>query len=310
MKINRDTKLMNDDQTFSWPRFFKCKACLQEITISQDSNQLAVARGNTEKFITESFHLVKCSRCLSINSIDTINMKKIYHDYPVFLRKLDLLAKPSFSNLLNRLKKQGLSTDHRILDVGCGNGIFLKFLGIKGYKNIFGFDPFFSDYSAKPRGLFDFVILNDVIEHVDDPREILNDCKSWLAPGGVLYVGTTCSEFVDMQNPKPSLMLLHQPFHRVIFSKPFLFELCREEGFIIQSSYVRSYMDTLYPFANYRFLDEFNKALGQNMDKAFKVQEFSFFLKHFSLFFYAFFGYFFPSAHEPAVLLKLKVKDS
>jgi hypothetical protein len=63
-------------------------------------------------------------------------------------------------------------------------------------------------------------------------------------------------------------------------------------------------MDTWRPFSNYRFLDEFNKALGHNMDAAFEPSAGKVLFKKPSLFFYAFFGRFFPSAYEPAVALR------
>jgi hypothetical protein len=63
-------------------------------------------------------------------------------------------------------------------------------------------------------------------------------------------------------------------------------------------------MDTLMPFANYRFLDEFNKALGHNMDLALDPSASKVVLRKPALFFYAFFGYFCPSAYEPAVVLR------
>jgi hypothetical protein len=63
-------------------------------------------------------------------------------------------------------------------------------------------------------------------------------------------------------------------------------------------------MDTLLPFSNYRFLDEFNRALGHNMDLALHPSSGKVVMRRPSLFFYALFGYFFPSAYEPAVVLR------
>jgi hypothetical protein len=63
-------------------------------------------------------------------------------------------------------------------------------------------------------------------------------------------------------------------------------------------------MDTLIPFANYRFLDEFGKALGHDMDAMLQPSAAKVMLTRPSLWFYAYFGYFFPSAYEPAVILR------
>jgi hypothetical protein len=81
--------------------------------------------------------------------------------------------------------------------------------------------------------------------------------------------------------------------------------LGRNRGFAELAVYSRSYMDTPYPFGNYRFLDEFSAALGYNMDLALKPESAAIVGKKPYLLFYALFGYFFPSADEPAVLWKI-----
>ena len=62
--------------------------------------------------------------------------------------------------------------------------------------------------------------------------------------------------------------------------------------------------DFVVPFANYRFLDEFSRALGHNMDKALDPVSGKIMLRRPSLWFFAFFGFWFPSAYEPAVVLR------
>ena len=97
-------------------------------------------------------------------------------------------------------------------------------------------------------------------------------------------------------------MRLHQPFHRVILTQSSLLQLGSELGLSVVQSYRRSYMDTLMPFSNYRFLDEFNKAHGHSLDLALAPDSAKILLRKPGLLFYAFFGYFMPSAIEPAVL--------
>lgn len=41
----------------------------------------------------------------------------------------------------------------------------------------------------EPRKSFDFILADHVLEHVEDPRTILNRMKNWLAPGGKIVVG-------------------------------------------------------------------------------------------------------------------------
>lgn len=269
-----------------------------------NAGDVGTCRGNTARFREHVHHLWKCPRCLSIHNIDPADYADLYRDYPLNKRRLDAFARGTFGNLLRRLKKAGLSKRASILDYGCGNGLFVQWLRAKGYTDTQGYDPYVAPYVDRPKGRFDYVIANDVIEHVDDPRETIKDCARLVVPGGCLYIGTADSEPVDMSNLEPHIMRLHQPFHRVIITQDTLLKMASETGFEVVRSYRRSYMDTLIPFSNYRFLDEYSKALGHNMDAALKPSATFVLMNQPRLWFFAFFGYFLPVAAEPAVVLR------
>lgn len=266
-------------------------------------------RGNTERFKSQTFNLWKCPSCQSIHSTDPVDLADIYRDYPLNdKRRLDIFAKGTMANLLKRLRQGGLNKNDTILDFGCGNGIFLQFLSQKGHTNIAGFDPFIKKYAELPElaGGYDCVVANDVIEHVENPREVMRQCRELVRPGGLLYMGTADSSGVEnMHDLEPHLMRLHQPFHRVIINQHALRDLGKELGLEEIHAYRRSYMDTLVPFSNYRFLDELGKALGHDMDRMLDPKEGAIVAKKPHLLFYAFFGYFLPSAMEPAVLWRV-----
>lgn len=266
---------------------------------------IGTARGNTARFCNTLYNLWKCPKCLSIHNIDPVDFQDIYSGYPLNKRRLDIFARGTLNNLLKRLERAGLSKNDSILDYGCGNGIFMQFLKEQGYVKVVGYDPYVEQFSRLEAGQhFNCVVANDVIEHVVDPRATVMECANLVRPGGLLYLGTADSEPVDMDNLEPHLMRLHQPFHRVIITEDSLKKLGIEAGLELIECYRRSYMDTLMPFSNYRFLDEFNKALGHNMDLALDPSSGKVIIRKPSLLFYALFGYFFPSAYEPAVVLR------
>jgi len=285
---------------------YNCVVCNQAYD-PKERDCLGSVRGNTTRFKNTNFLLWKCAHCGTLHSLNPVDIKDIYRDYPVSLhQRLDLFARGRFKNLLKRLQNAGLKKDHKILDLGCGNGIFLQYLKEKGYNHCFGFDPYVEKFSQPlVDQKFDFVIANDVIEHVDDPRSFLKETSELLSVGGTLYIGTADAEGLDMKNLEKDLMKLHQPFHRVIFTEKTLQRIVSESlPYKIIMSYKRSYMDTLIPFVNYRFLDELNLALGHEIDLAFKPDVGKIFFRKPLLFFYAFLGYFFPSAYEPAIILR------
>lgn len=282
---------------------YKCKICGYS-TESPSSKDLGKARGNTARYLNQDFSLWKCPKCLSIHTLGNVDMADIYKDYPLNNRLLDIYAKGTYANLLNRLKKAGLKTSDRILDYGSGNGIFIKFMKSKGYKHIKGYDPYIKEYEkiSEKGDKFDWVIANDVLEHCIDPIEMMEHALSFLKKGGYFYAGTADSQDVDMDDLETHTMRLHLPFHRVIINQAMLLHIGRLFGLEPFSIFLRSYMDTLRPFSNYRFLDEFSNALGHDLDKALDPSNSTILFKRPQLFFYAFFGYFFPSAYEPAVL--------
>lgn len=95
----------------------------------------------------------------------------------------------------------------RLLDVGCGNGIFLDQMKQLGWEVMgvepdggaasvavkkFGLEVFQGSLKeAKfPNGHFHAITLNHVLEHVLDPIELLKECRRVLRPGGKLVVAT------------------------------------------------------------------------------------------------------------------------
>ncbi len=282
---------------------YYCNLCDYK-TDQANEDDLGKIRGNTEKYLNQTFPLWRCPKCLTIHSLKAVDFAEIYEDYPLnHMRKLDIYARHTMANLLQRLKKAGVKKTDSILDYGCGNGVFLDFLSMKGLKLVEGYDPFVEKFNKKPEKQYDVVVLNDVLEHVEEPGELLDTVIKLVRPGGILYVGTADSAGVDsMKHLEKHTMRLHQPFHRKIITQKKLRELGESRGFQELAVYTRSYMDTLFPFGNYRFLDEFSAALGHNLDKALDPKSASIVIKKPVLLFYAFVGYFFPSADEPAVI--------
>jgi SAM-dependent methyltransferase len=282
----------------------KCRICGHDDD-GLDPTAFGTVRGNTHRFLGQEFRLWKCPQCLSIHSLDPVDFGDIYADYPLNRRRLDVFARGTLGNLLRRLVRAGLKKTDSVLDYGCGNGLFVQYLGERGYARAAGYDPYVGRFASLDlESRFDCVVANDVIEHVEDPRALVAQCAKLCRPEGLIYFGTADSEPVDMRDLEPHIMRLHQPFHRIILTQSELIRLALEPGLGLLRSYRRSYMDTLMPFSNYRFLDEFNAALGNDMDRALDPAAGRIVGRKPSLLLYAFFGYFMPSAYEPAVVLR------
>lgn len=117
---------------------------------------------------------------------------------------------------LNKMIAGATSAEHRILDIGCGNGGMLRYLQGLGYKNLSGLD--ISDYSIKrlraegidmhfgrlpsislPDRSFDVVIASAVLEHVIRRRKFAKEICRILKPNGraIVIVPDNCLGPID-----------------------------------------------------------------------------------------------------------------
>ncbi len=104
------------------------------------------------------------------------------------------------------IEVSGLSSG-RLLDVGCGEGYFLKYFSDQGWQvrgldfTSDGVDRHFPelhermetgnlfdllDREAESGERYDLVVCNNVLEHVIDPLKLLADLKKVVAPGGMV----------------------------------------------------------------------------------------------------------------------------
>ena len=102
--------------------------------------------------------------------------------------------------VLNKLTP--LSKDSKILDIGCGQGLFVRELRKKGFKIVHGLDIIdrreFRDFTyhnidicAETINLsekFDAIVCMEVIEHTKNPWKLIENCAALLNPGGHLIL--------------------------------------------------------------------------------------------------------------------------
>lgn len=100
-----------------------------------------------------------------------------------------------------------IKTPGRLLDIGCGDGTFVRNMAQAGWQAV-GLDPVIREPVIKnfPAGRltikgdfvadlpaeepFDLITLWDVVEHVEEPDQLIAEAVSRLAPGGMLVVET------------------------------------------------------------------------------------------------------------------------
>jgi SAM-dependent methyltransferase len=117
-----------------------------------------------------------------------------------------LVAYKSDDAFLRQMINLGVRAGDRILDVGCGNGWWLREFARRGFKVAHGVDPYIEKDITEDgfdvwkrelddvKGQYDFVMFHHSLEHFADPLAALKRVKQILSPSGVCLVRVpTCS---------------------------------------------------------------------------------------------------------------------
>ena len=213
----------------------------------------------------------RCSNCGSLHSKEDADLALYYKHYPAKQQKMDMGTRVAYGNRLRFLKRRGLRRSSRILDYGCGVGLFVDYLKSRGYPNVSGYDQYvdaYADLNVLERR-YDAVVSYDVIEHVEEPREYLRKLAGRLEVGGLLSIGTPNASEISLTG-RPFSMELSQPYHRHILSDRVLMQLAAELGLKAEHVYNRLYIDSLVPGVNTRFLWTYIEARGGLLDSFFE----------------------------------------
>ncbi|MQM37970.1 Ubiquinone biosynthesis O-methyltransferase [wastewater metagenome] len=144
----------------------------------------------------------------------------------------------------------------RLLDVGCGNGAFLRRAASAGWQ-VAGVDPdpkavevvCQAGLEVRQGGIeafddageaFDVITMSHIIEHVHDPAGLLQRAHALLKPGGILYIETPNIEAYGHQRFRESWRGLEVPRHLVLFNWDSLNHLLQLSGFSGVTPFTRS----------------------------------------------------------------------
>jgi len=153
----------------------------------------------------------------------------------------------SFERILPRERR-------RLLDIGCGPGFFLKTAKERGWR-VKGLEPsrqaaaharglgldveedFFNARTSAVLGHFDAVHLNNVLEHVPNPLELIGLARDMLTPGGMLCLNVP-NDFTPFQAGARAALSLAEwwvapPHHLNYFDFESLSHLVTAAGFSV-----------------------------------------------------------------------------
>jgi len=249
--------------------YINCKVC------GNDDYKILGIRGNREyagamtsqgtgEHITTN--VVRCRRCGFVYTNPLISAEtNSYEDPSYYQSSSSVEAEVLFNYILRAIERYVLKG--RLLDVGCGKGEFLSVAKKRGWQ-VNGLEPsvnlarFASDNSGLdvktsslkeagyPRGYFDAVSLNMVLEHVDDPADLLADIQAVLKKDGLLFIEVPNMDSLMLnaaawyfrfrgKNWSPLLSPLHYPFHCYGYNPSSIGCLLKRQGFSVKKIHIR-----------------------------------------------------------------------
>lgn len=139
------------------------------------------------------------------------------------------------------LKKLTKKTKFGLLDLGCGDGLFLKLAQKQGVTTL-GIDKLAPASSCtiksliedfKPKQKFDAITMFHVLEHLDSPENVLKTIKHWLEKEGILVIETPLIGNYTEKFLKKNYFAYRDKTHIHLFSKKELIALLKKNGWQI-----------------------------------------------------------------------------
>lgn len=234
------------------------KTVEQECYICGNTKQeLILEKGiDYEYGIKGEFNFYECSECGLIQQLPIPSMETIQSFYPETYHSYQrpsnfLFKKLSSINLNRRLEryKKLIGNSGTVLDVGCGDGEILEAMQKKGDYDCYGVE-IKEDIAKKGQdknlkiyygtlenceelkeNFFDLIIINHLIEHVSDPKVLLEKAYKYLKKGGWLLGETPNTNSRGKKKLKGKWSGYHVPRHIHLFSDENLALLLKKIGF-------------------------------------------------------------------------------
>ena len=270
---------------------------------------------NVRAFMDEKFKVWRCPDCKTIHCLDVVDLDHYYAKFPIFQATLTWTYRVVYDNLCRQLTKHGFSKTHSLLDYGCGaKGLFVQYLQERGFANSYGYDPYgtkdgFGDPTTLERAPFDYISLQDVIEHVEEPHVLLGKLDSLLSPGGYILIGAPNPANLDLNRPDlpDHYNFVHVPYHLHIYTRETLESLGRCQGWEPVEFFDRRYDDTRWFGFNARAVHAYISLFDGSLDVIFEPFKYGKALTSYKFLFYAIFGYWLSFRSGMAIMFRKSI---
>ncbi|MDP2828654.1 MAG: class I SAM-dependent methyltransferase [Sulfuricellaceae bacterium] len=127
------------------------------------------------------------------------------------------------------IENTSLSTNSRIVDVGCGSGARLLKMQRNGFRRLSGLDPFIDETIEYPNGVtvykrsladdigsYDLIMLHHSFEHMPDPVATISDIARCMSPEGRALIRLPIAGNYAWRTYRENWFQLDAPRHLVI----------------------------------------------------------------------------------------------
>jgi len=225
-----------------------CPICEEEVPVE------AFKEVYVSPYNNEEYKRYECPNCEvhwwePLKIIPEFYESEVFEAYIAFhegLRELPEWCKPFFQFFLNHIKG-------KLLDIGCGDGVFLKYAKESGFevwgidfdknsvevaKKSLGVDTIFAmsleefyAYAKKNDLKFDVITFFEVLEHQDKPKEFLTMVKELLKDGGYIAGSVPNRDRLFHEMEWKYFHVDFPPHHFLRFSKSSLEKTLQLSGF-------------------------------------------------------------------------------
>jgi len=165
----------------------------------------------------KKFSVIDCASCgfIHLDPIPTkVEIARLYqskyysNERPLYIKRNledEKWWHTVFKDRLDTLEQYLDKSDRKLIELGSGPGLFLKYAKNKGW-DVLGVEPspiaakfstkngvrviqsLFEDLELETLGVFDAAVMFEVLEHLENPREILKTVNKLLRKGGVVCI--------------------------------------------------------------------------------------------------------------------------
>jgi 1,2-diacylglycerol 3-alpha-glucosyltransferase len=247
----------------------RCAYC--QIGTVDRAGDRATASSDFRRFSEEFFAVWKCAVCRSIHSLPKIPLEDFYKASPFPRRRLNRWNRRAFEGFRRWLARRGVGPWSRVLFYGVNAELFRAFFEERGFLHFNAADGTRGEPPPGPDGEpLDSLIVLDELERLEEPRQIFEIARRRLRAGGVLVVHTQDADRLRLATVPAHA--LHQPFRLHIPSWTALRALGEALGFRVLAMERRHYLDTRFPFVNFRAFSDLAFFRDGSLDAAFDFQ--------------------------------------